>query len=92
MIVNIRHKGLKRLYEHRDVSKLPSKMIRKIENILSRLDAAVLVSDMNAPGLGLHSLTGQLSGFWSVRVSGNWRIIFRFEDSKVFDIDFVDYH
>jgi proteic killer suppression protein len=48
--------------------------------------------DMDFPGLRLHPLTGNLNGFWSVSVSGNWRIIFRFEDSHVRDVDLIDYH
>ena len=47
---------------------------------------------MNMQGFGLHRLSGDLKGFWSVTVSHNWRIIFRFEESDVFDVDFVDYH
>ena len=47
---------------------------------------------MNAPGLGLHKLAGDLDGFWSVEVSGNWRVIFKFEDEDAVDVDYVDYH
>ena len=47
---------------------------------------------MNFAGLRLHPLTGDLSGYWSVSVSGNWRIIFRFQGSHVTDVDLVDYH
>jgi toxin HigB-1 len=47
---------------------------------------------MNQPGYVLHPLRGDLGGFWSVRVSGNWRVIFRFEDGGAFDVDLVDYH
>jgi toxin HigB-1 len=47
---------------------------------------------MDFLGLRLHPLTGDLKGFWSVTVSGNWRIIFRFDDANVVDADLVDYH
>ena len=47
---------------------------------------------MDALGLRLHRLTGKLSGFWSVTVTANWRVIFRFDDGKVLDVDLVDYH
>ena len=47
---------------------------------------------MNLPGLKLHPLKGNLKGYWSVCVTGNWRIIFRFEGIHVFDVDLVDYH
>lgn len=47
---------------------------------------------MNVPGFGLRPLAGDLKGFWSVTVSRNWRVIFRFEDGDAVDIDLVDYH
>jgi proteic killer suppression protein len=40
----------------------------------------------------LHPLKGNLKDFWSVTVRANWRIIFRFEDGDVFDVDLLDYH
>ena len=46
---------------------------------------------MGLPGYRLHPLKGKLKGFWSVTVSGNWRIIFRFKDGNAHDVDFVDY-
>lgn len=48
--------------------------------------------DLNQPGFALHPLRGDRRGFWSVRVSGNWRVIFRFEEGDAFDVDLVDYH
>jgi proteic killer suppression protein len=47
---------------------------------------------MDFPGSGLHPLTGELKGFWSVTVTGNYRIIFRFENENAHDIDYIDYH
>jgi proteic killer suppression protein len=46
----------------------------------------------NLPGLRLHPLKGDLEGFWSVQVSGNWRVIFRFAGVDAFDLDYLDYH
>ena len=92
MIRSVRHRGLKRLFEHDDRSKLRPDLVDKIVRVLGRLDAAVTIKDMDVQGLGLHALTGDLKGFWSVTVSRNWRIIFRFEESDAFDVDFIDYH
>ena len=38
------------------------------------------------------ALKGDLKGFWSVSVSGNWRVVFRFEKGDAFDVDLIDYH
>jgi len=47
---------------------------------------------MDIPGYRLHALTGNREGIWSIRVTGNWRITFRFADGNVFDLDLEDYH
>ena len=47
---------------------------------------------MNHPTYRLHPLKGNRAGQWSVRVSGNWRVVFRFEADEVVDVDLVDYH
>jgi plasmid maintenance system killer protein len=33
-----------------------------------------------------------LKGFWSVTITGNWRVIFRFAGSDAFDVNLTDYH
>ena len=92
MIVSFRHRGLRRLFEDDDVRRLPPEQVEEIAVILARLDAAERLGDMNAPGLRLHPLAGKLKGFWSVTVTANWRVIFRFDHGKAFDVDLVDYH
>ena len=64
----------------------------KIERILARLDEATEPESMDLPGFRLHRLTGNFAGFWSVTVSANWRVIFRFDGANVRDVDLIDYH
>lgn len=92
MIESIQHKGLRLLWEKDNASKLPAVQIIKIRMILTLLDSAVNVQDMNFPGSDLHPLKGDLAGFWSVKVNGNYRLIFRFENESAFDVDYIDYH
>ena len=92
VIRTFRHRGLKRLFKRGDRSKLRADQVGRIEEILARLDAAVGAKDLNTPGYRLHPLKGNLQGFWSVRVSANMRIIFRFDSGDVFDVDLTDYH
>ncbi|MDX2145028.1 MAG: type II toxin-antitoxin system RelE/ParE family toxin [Rhodospirillaceae bacterium] len=92
MITSFRHKGLKLLFETGERRKLPADRVDKIERILARLDEATDARHMDLPGYRLHPLKGDLAGFWSVGVSGNWRIIFRMENGNARDIDLVDYH
>jgi toxin HigB-1 len=92
MIETFRHRGLKRLYETGEGSKIAPVVLPKVMRILSRLDEIEQPEDMNLPGYKLHKLTGDMAGFWSIFVSANWRIIFRFEEGGVLDVDFLDYH
>ena len=80
-IRSIRHKGLKRLYTIGDGRDLPAGLVEKVSDILSAIDEAARPREVGLfPGWRLHSLKGELKGFWSVTVSGNWRVIFRFEN------------
>jgi toxin HigB-1 len=92
MIRSFRHRGLRLLHERGDASRIHAAYRTRIVRILGYLNVARIPRDMDFPGLRLHPLTGNLSGFWSVSVSRNWRIIFPFEGSHVFDVDLIDYH
>ena len=91
MIKSFKHRGLKRFYERGDKSKLPPDMIERIEEILSDLDVAQDVQELDLPHYRLHPLTGNRKGQWAVTVRANWRIVFCFDDEPE-DVDFADYH
>jgi proteic killer suppression protein len=92
MIKTFRHKGLKALYEGKRSAKIDRIHVAKLERILSALDEATGSHEMDLPGFRLHKLKGKRRGFFSVWVSGNWRVIFRFEGVDVVDVDYIDYH
>ena len=92
MIESFRHKGLKKFYEEDDDRKLPPEMAERIRDILTALDAALAVEELNLPSFRLHPLKGALKGSWAVTVRANWRIMFRFSNGAVTDVDFIDYH
>ena len=92
MIVSIRHKGLRLYFEKGDASKLHAQHVSKIRLILTRLQAAKSITDMNIPGYGLHQLSGELKGFWAVKVDKNYRIIFQFMMEDAHEVDYLDYH
>ena len=92
-IRSFRHKGLKRLFEDDDRRTVPACQAQKIADVLAALDTAEKPADVGLfPGWRLHPLKGDLKGFWSVTITGNWRIVFRFEKGDAFDVDFADYH
>jgi proteic killer suppression protein len=92
MIQSFKSKPLKLLFEKGDNSKIRKDLLRKIENIVSRLNAAKEIRDMNAPGFNLHELKGERKETWSVTVKANWRITFCFIEEDAFDVNLEDYH
>jgi toxin HigB-1 len=92
VIQSFRHKGLKRLYEKGDKRGVGANLLSRVEDILTLLDVAEKPEDMRLPGLRLHPLTGDRKGEWSVSVSGNWRVTFKFEKGNVTRVDLEDYH
>ena len=92
MIRNFRHNGRRRFFERGERQRVPPEYADKIAGILSRLGAENPLDLLDGPGYGLHRLRGDFAGYWSVRVSANWRIIFRYDGVNVTDVDFIDYH
>ena len=92
MIRTVRHRGLRRLIDNNDRSGLSAQHLHRIMDIVAHLNIATRPNDLDMPGFRLHGLKGTYKGFWSVRVSGNLRLIFRMEDGNVYDVDLVDYH
>ena len=60
--------------------------------MLTALQDARSPRNLDLPGWRPHQLKGDRRGQWSVRVSGNWRIVFRFADGEAVDVDLIDYH
>ena len=92
MITGFRHRGLRRLYEKNDLSRVPAQDLGRIRLILAALDAAQSAKDLDIHTFRLRPLKGDLKGFWAITVRANWRIIFRFERGNVCEVDLADYH
>ena len=88
----IRSRALRRLVESGDASGVRADWRPKVERILSQLNVAVSAQELNVPGMGWHMLKGNRMGTYSVKVSGNWRITFRWDEAGPFDVDLEDYH
>jgi toxin HigB-1 len=92
MILSFRHDGLKRFFEQGSQAGIPAGHANKLRLILTALQAATQPQDMNSPGARLHQLKGKRRGTWSVDVSGNYRVTFRFDGQDVTDVHFEDTH
>ncbi|GGZ01229.1 type II toxin-antitoxin system RelE/ParE family toxin [Novosphingobium colocasiae] len=92
MIIGFRDKGLEAFYSTGTTRGIQASHTKKLRNILGLLEVAVRPHDMNLPSFKLHPLRGDLKGYWSVWVNGNWRITFRFVGADVELVDYQDYH
>lgn len=92
MIKSFRHKGLEKFFHSGNKKGVFAKHAQRLADILDQLDAAHQIQDMNFPGAFLHPLKGKLAGRWAINVSGNWRIVFKFEKGNTFEVDYIDYH
>jgi toxin HigB-1 len=92
MINSFRHKGLKLFFEKGSKAGIQAAHAPRLGAMLRRLNETTDAQGMNLPGWGLHSLTGDLKGHWSVWVNGNWRLTFRFDGTDAELVDYRDYH
>ncbi|OHC80989.1 MAG: plasmid maintenance system killer protein [Rhodospirillales bacterium RIFCSPLOWO2_12_FULL_67_15] len=79
----------------------PSKELRRFPPDLKRAarrkllylhDAAELMDLRMPPGNRLEALKGDLTGYHSIRINDQWRIVFRWENGNARDVRVVDYH
>ncbi len=92
MIKSFLHKGLQKFYENGTTKGIQFEHAKKIKIRLAALDTAFEIEDLQLPGFNLHLLKGDRAEIWSIKISGNWRITFRFEDGDVYIVNYEDYH
>jgi proteic killer suppression protein len=95
MFVHFRHKGLRRLHEDGNARGVPSAMVDKLRKLLFVLETAETLGQLGLfPGWKLHPLKGDRKGSWSLTVTGNWRLVFHYDErtNAASDIDLIDYH
>ncbi|MBT4494404.1 MAG: Killer protein [Gammaproteobacteria bacterium] len=92
MIKDFKHKGLEKFFTAGSTRGIQAQHSNKLRMQLAMLDASIEVDDMNKPGWNLHQLKGRKAGIWSIKVSGNWRLTFAFEDGDAYIVNYEDYH
>ena len=92
MIKSFAHKGLEVFFLTRSTRGIQAKHAVRLDHLLDHLDRARSIQDMDFPGSGLHKLKGDLKDHWSIKVSANWRLTFRFDGEDAYAVDYQDYH
>lgn len=74
-------------------NKVRADLRRRVLMKLDVMDAATRVDDLKHPQSNrLHRLSGKYNGYWSISINGPWRLVFKFNNGDVFDIELVQYH
>lgn len=95
MIKSITHKGLNLFWTNGNASKLPPENLNRIKKVLNIINYIEDVPRDFEPFKNLrpHILkSGNLKDYWSLDISGNYRIVFRFSDGHAYDLDYLDTH
>lgn len=92
MIKNFKHKGLQKLFTQGSTAGVKAEHATRINDRLAFLHAAKKIEDMDKPGYRLHALKGNRESLWAINVSGNWRIVFKFEEGDAYIVNYEDYH
>jgi len=94
MINSFAHKATEKLFEKGEPSGLPAQQVARIKMILALLNQASKPGEMNFPGSDYHPLKGNRKGEYAVKVTGNYRITFKFDKGtgNAFDVNYEDYH
>ncbi|OQW60525.1 MAG: peptidase [Nitrospira sp. ST-bin4] len=94
-LIKFRHKGLRQLYIEGNPKGVSASQLDRVRKILVALETAHTLEQVGRfPGWKLHPLKGDRKGYWSVSVTGNWRMVFRYHEPTniASDIDLIDYH
>ncbi|MDP8052876.1 type II toxin-antitoxin system RelE/ParE family toxin [Pasteurella atlantica] len=92
MIISFKHKGLEKFFKTGSTAGIIASHKNKLNRILTILEKAKDVQELNLPSYNLHKLSGNLQEHWSVKVNGNWRITFKFKNGDAEIVNYQDYH
>ena len=93
MIGTVRHKALRNFLDAGTTKGLSADLVPRLRRLLTALHAADDLSQLETvSGWRLHALKGDMLGMWSLSVTGNWRLIFNWQEGVASELDLVDYH
>lgn len=92
MILSFRHKGLETFFKTGSTARIQAIHAKRLRELLTALNAASDLPDLNRPSWRVHGLSGDRAGFYALTVQANWRVTFRFVGEDVELLDYLDYH
>ena len=92
MIISFKHKGLEAFFRTGSLAGIQPIHRQRLREVLTVLNVAKGFEDLQRPSWRTHPLHGDRDGFFAVWVQANWRLTFRFIDTDVELLDYLDYH
>lgn len=93
MIKSFGDKETEKIWEGLQSKKLPADIQNVARRKLRMINNAQGINDLRIPPANhLEKLSGNLSGYYSIRINKQWRIIFNWENDAAFEVQIVDYH
>lgn len=93
-IESVVHKALRRYVETGSARGLGGDLVHRLAEMISYITVAERFDELLVPpNFGLHQLTGDRTGTWSMTVTRNWRMTFKKVDEQtIADFNLEDYH
>lgn len=92
MILSFKHRGLEKLFRTGSKAGVQPHHAKKLTAQLTALEIATQANEMDIPGWVFHPLKHIDPQMWSVKVDGNFRLVFKFSDGNAYEVDYADYH
>ncbi len=93
MIVSFGSKNSEKIWNGQRANKIPLEIQRIGRRKLRMLNNSQSIADLRIPPSNrLEKLKGNWKDFYSIRINNQWRIIFRWKNNQIHDVEIIDYH
>lgn len=93
MIISFGNSETEQIWNGKKVKKLPAEIQHIGRRKLRMLNNSVDLIDLRIPPSNrLEKLAGKLKDFYSIRINGQWRIIFKWNAGNAAEVEIIDYH
>lgn len=93
MILSFADKETEKVWHGERSGKLPNHIQEIGRRKLRMINNAIDLNDLRVPPANrLEKLSGDLSAFYSIRINGQWRVIFKWSAGNAAEVEIIDYH
>jgi proteic killer suppression protein len=93
MMLSFADKGTVKVWHGERPGKLPNHIQEVGRRKLRMINSAIDLNDLRVPPANRsEKLSGDLSAFYSIRINGQWRVIFKWSAGNAAEVEIIDYH